>query len=215
LVLDREIAQQYYHVLEKLRKELGLHEEITLSHFVHYRDLIRTVEANGDLEKQARLVQRLVSRAMDALEAARRVEGKAIGRDFHLRLRGIRRAMGRIKKRLPQVINTYQKRLWARVRELTGGIELNPDRLAQEVALYAERSDISEELARMQSHLERFGEMLKSQEAIGRPLDFLVQEMVREANTIGSKGNDSVISHEVVFVKGELEKLREQVQNVE
>jgi uncharacterized protein (TIGR00255 family) len=215
LTLDRGLAQQYHHVLEQLRKELGLDEEITLSHFVHYRDLIRIEESNGHLEKQAHLAERLVSRAMDVLEAAREAEGKAIRREFQSRLKDVRRSMERIKSRLPHVISAYQKRLSTRVRELTKGIELNPDRLAQEVALYAERSDITEELARMQSHLDRFEEMLKSQEAVGRSLDFLLQEMVREVNTIGSKGNDSIISHEVVFLKGELEKLREQVQNVE
>ncbi len=215
LILDRGLAKQYHRILEQLRKELELDEEITLSHFVHYRDLIRTVESNGHLEKQARVAQRLVSRAMDALESARGAEGKAIYREFQSRLRGIRRSVERIKARLPQVISAYQKRLSARIRELTGGIDLNPDRLAQEVALYAERSDVSEELSRIQSHLDRFEEMLKSQEAVGRSLDFLLQEMAREVNTIGSKGNDSVISHEVVFLKGEMEKLREQVQNIE
>jgi uncharacterized protein (TIGR00255 family) len=215
LALDRGLAQQYHRVLEQLRKELKLHEEISLSHFVHYRDLIRTVEGNGHVEKQARLTQRLVNRAMDALEAARGAEGKAIFKEFQRRLRGIWRSLDRIENRLPQVINAHQRRLLARVRELTGGIEVNPERLAQEVALYAERSDISEELARMQSHLERFEEMIQGQEAVGRHLDFLLQEMVREVNTMGSKGNDSVISHEVVFMKGELEKLKEQVQNVE
>jgi uncharacterized protein (TIGR00255 family) len=215
LTLDRGLARQYHRILEQLRKELGLHEEITLSHFVHYRDLIRTAEGNGHLEKQARLVERLMSRAMDALEAARGVEGKAIYKEFRLRLRSIRRSVERIKNRLPRVVAAYQKRLSARIRELTGGIDLNPDRLVQEVALYAERSDVSEELVRMQSHLDRFEVMLKGREAVGRSLDFLLQEMGREVNTTGSKGNDTVISHEVVFLKGELEKLREQVQNVE
>ncbi len=215
LTLDRGLARQYHRILEQLRKELGLHEEITLSHFVHYRDLIRTAGGNGHLDKQARLAERLVSRAMDALETARGAEGRTICKEFQLRLRRIRRSVEHIKNRLPRVVSAYQKRLSARIRELTHGIDLNPDRLAQEVALYAERSDVNEELVRMQSHLDRFEEMLKSQEAVGRSLDFLLQEMVREVNTIGSKGNDSLISHEVVFLKGELEKLREQVQNVE
>ena len=215
LALDRELAHQYHRVLEQLRMDLGLQEKITLSHFVHYRDLIRAVEGNGHLERQARLVERLASKAMDALEAARMAEGRGIIKDFQERLREIDRAIGRIKNRLPRVIRGYQRRLSARVRELAGGIELNRDRLAQEVALYAERSDISEEIGRMRSHLERFREFMKSREAVGRSLDFLLQEMVREVNTIGSKGNDSVISHEVVFVKGELEKLKEQVLNVE
>jgi uncharacterized protein (TIGR00255 family) len=215
LTLDRGLARQYYHILEQLRKELGLHEEITLSHFVHYRDLIRTAEGNGHLEKQARLAEKLISKAMDALETARGVEGKTIYKEFLLRLRRIRRSVERVRNRLPRVVSAYQRRLSARIRELTGGIDLDPDRLVQEVALYAERSDVNEELVRVQSHLDRFEEMLKRNEAVGRSLDFLLQEMVREVNTIGSKGNDSVIAYEVVFLKGELEKLREQVQNVE
>ena len=215
LALDQDLAQQYHRVLEQLRTELGLQEKITLSHFVHYRDLIRAVEGNGHVERQARLLERLVSKAMDALEAARMAEGRGIVKGFQAQLRDIERAIDRIKNRLPRVIRGYQRRLSARVRELAGGIALNRDRLAQEVALYAERSDISEEISRMESHLERFRELMKSRESVGRSLDFLLQEMVREVNTIGSKGNDSVISHEAVFVKGELEKLKEQVLNVE
>jgi uncharacterized protein (TIGR00255 family) len=215
LGLDRGLAQQYHRVLEQLRKELKLTEEVSLSHFVHYRDLICTVEENGRVEKQKRLAQQLVSRAMDALESSRGVEGSAIHKEFHHRLKEIRRALDRIESRLPQVISAHQRRLSLKVRELTNGLEINPERLAQEVALYAERSDISEELARTESHLERFGKMIQGREAVGRHLDFLLQEMVREVNTMGSKGSDSVISHQVVFIKGELEKLKEQVQNVE
>jgi uncharacterized protein (TIGR00255 family) len=215
LALNRELAQQYHHVLEQLRKELGLHEEITLSHIMHHRDLIRSVEGNGHAERQARLMERLLPKAMDALESARRVEGKAIVKDFRSRLRHVERAMDRIQNRMPKVVRGHQRRLTAKVRELMGALEINRDRLAQEVALFAERSDISEEISRMQSHLERFRELMKSREAVGRSLDFLLQEMFREVNTIGSKGNDSNISHEVVTVKGELEKLREQVLNVE
>ena len=215
LALDRGLAQQYHRALEQLRKELKLTEKVSLSHFVHYRDLICTVEENGRAKKQTRLVQRLLSKTMDALESARGVEGRAIYKEFQRRLKEIRRAVSRIESRLPQVISAHQQRLMLKIRELTNGLEIHPERLAQEVALYAERSDISEELARMESHLERFEKLIQGQEAVGRHLDFLLQEMVREVNTMGSKGNDSVISHEVVFIKGELEKLKEQVQNVE
>ncbi|HXZ24656.1 MAG TPA: DUF1732 domain-containing protein, partial [Nitrospiria bacterium] len=114
----------------------------------------------------------------------------------------------------PAVIEAYHRRLAARAAELAGGA-IGPERLAQEVALFAERCDVSEELVRLVSHIEQFRGHLKSKEPVGRTLDFLLQEMNREVNTLGSKANDAAISSEVVALKGELEKIREQVQNVE
>lgn len=215
LTLDADLAKAYYKILDRLRKELNLKEGITLSHVAQCGGLIKSEDFNGDLQHQARRILQLVPRAMGALEASRRAEGRALLKDLRSRLRGVERAMRRVRKRLPRVVRDYQKRLRDRVQELTGGVVPDPVRLAQEVALLAERSDISEEISRMDSHLRRFREMLNGRRPVGRTLDFLLQEMVREVNTIGSKCNDLAIAHEVVLIKGELEKIKEQVQNIE
>jgi uncharacterized protein (TIGR00255 family) len=144
----------------------------------------------------------------------RRAEGKSLAADLERRLTVIEGAMERVGQRLPSVIEQYHRRLSARVAELAGG-PIAPERLAQEVALFAERCDVSEELVRLASHVGQFRSHLKSREPVGRTLDFLLQEMNREVNTLGSKANDVLISSEVVALKGELEKIREQVQNVQ
>jgi uncharacterized protein (TIGR00255 family) len=123
--------------------------------------------------------------------------------------------MGLIASRAPQVVQEYQKRLTERVKELAGGVFIDEARMAQEVAIMAERSDITEEIVRFGSHIDQLRDMLKSDEAVGRKLDFLIQEMNREVNTIGSKTGDVEISRHVVEMKSELSKLREQVQNIE
>jgi len=123
--------------------------------------------------------------------------------------------MKELESRIPQVADDYQKRLSERIRELTEGMECDESRLIQEVAIMAEKSDITEEIVRFKSHIKQFGDMLNSDTAIGRKMDFLFQEMHREINTIGSKSNDLTISGNVIEIKTELAKLREQVQNIE
>jgi len=119
------------------------------------------------------------------------------------------------KGRIPEVISEYQKRLSERVKELSGGLELDGMRLAQEVALLAEKTDITEEIVRLESHIEQLTKLLDSRDAAGRKIDFLLQEMCREVNTMGSKSSDVMLSHQVIELKSEITKLREQVQNVE
>ncbi len=215
LALDQEFAQQYHHLLEQLKKVFGLQDEIRLSHFISHPGLIRVLEGTGGREAQAEAVERYLAEAMGQLGRARQEEGKGIEKDLRALLKEVEKAVGRVKKKIPAVLKAYRRRLSARVREISEGMEPDRDRLTQEVAWFAERSDVTEELTRLESHLKRFGGFLKSREPVGRSLEFLLQEMVREINTIGSKGNDAGISHEVVFVKGELEKLKELVQNVE
>jgi uncharacterized protein (TIGR00255 family) len=145
----------------------------------------------------------------------RQDEGIALFSDMQMRLRMIQETMEIIRSRAPQVVLEYQKRLTDRIKELTAGFELDPARLAQEVAMMADRSDITEEIVRMQSHVAQFEALLQSDEAEGRKIDFLLQEMNREINTIGSKGNDAEIARQVIEAKSELGKLREQAQNIE
>lgn len=214
-VLNKRLAKKYYAVLGQLQEELGLKEPITLAHFAHQPGLIQVIQSNGVPDKRVHVLEHLVSRAADALESSRRAEGKAIQRELLSRISGIEKSVDRIRKRVPQVTRQYQKRLQSRIGELSSRVPLDPGRLAQEVAIFAERSDISEEVGRLHSHLGTFRESLQRQEPAGRKLDFLAQEISREINTAGSKANDLDIANEVLLVKSELAKVREVVQNIE
>jgi uncharacterized protein (TIGR00255 family) len=145
----------------------------------------------------------------------RQEEGFAIYRDMDGRLESLKDILKAINLRAPQVVLEYQRRLTERIRDLTKGCELDDTRLAQEVALMAEKSDITEEIVRLQSHISQFVVLLQSDEAEGKKIDFLLQEMNREINTIGSKSNDTEITRQVIETKSELGKLREQAQNIE
>jgi len=144
----------------------------------------------------------------------RRKEGQSLAKDLRGRIRFIEKTLRRIEVRVPTMVRGYQSRLKDRIERLTQGVKLDPNRLAQEVALFAERSDVSEEMTRLKSHLGQFKTMIRGNESVGRSLDFLIQEMNREVNTIGSKASDAPIAMGVVGIKSELEKLREQVQNI-
>ena len=145
----------------------------------------------------------------------RQEEGAAIYQDMVQRLVVIRDTLGTINARAPQVVMEYQKRLTERIKELTAGCALDETRLVQEVAIMADKSDITEEIVRLQSHIGQFEALLRSEEAEGKKIDFLLQEMNREINTIGSKSSDAEIARQVIEIKSELNKLREQAQNIE
>jgi len=145
----------------------------------------------------------------------RQDEGIALYSDMNMRLQEIASIMETIRLRAPEVVLEYQKRLADRIRELTAGLTLDDARLAQEVAIMADRCDITEEIVRMQSHISQFEALLQSEDAEGRKIDFLLQEMNREINTIGSKSNNAEIARQVIEAKSELGKLREQAQNIE
>lgn len=167
--------------------------------------------------RQLQLVEQLMADAVDSLTRMRRDEGTALEEDLRCCCADIRTRLETVSQRAPTVVEEYRKRLQTRVGTLmeAGGFELAEDALAREVAIYAERCDISEEITRLTSHLDQFEELCKRNKAVGRTLEFLTQELLREANTIASKSNDATISRSVVDVKGLIERLREQVQNVE
>jgi uncharacterized protein (TIGR00255 family) len=160
-------------------------------------------------------LQKTLDEAIDALIRMRRVEGEILKKDFLARLQTLERHLASAKARAPKTVLEYKQRLQERIRELTEGFEMDPIRLSQEVALLAEKSDITEEIVRFESHISQMEKLLQGSEAIGRKLDFLLQEMGREVNTIGSKSNDIAIAQDVIELKSELAKLREQAQNVE
>jgi uncharacterized protein (TIGR00255 family) len=214
-LLDHTLAQQYYDALQRLQVSLGLPGTIDLSLIASLRDVFRVEEASADVENDWDIIVQGLDAALQALQTMRRQEGEVLRRDFSQRLQAMAQQSQSIRQRVPQVVAEYQQRLEQRVKELFAQFDLDPNRVAQEAILFAERSDITEELTRLDAHMQACTRLLSSSEAVGRKIEFLVQEMHREVNTIGSKSNDTVIAHSVVELKSELERMREQGQNIE
>ena len=212
---DLEMARQYLHALRTLKTKLRLKGEISLDMIAQAKDVIVPVEEEVAAETYWEEIKRVVERSLEALKEMRRQEGERLALDLRQRLRSIGDLLEKIQARAPLVIDDYRHRLGQRLRNLLEGTEMDPMRLNQEVVFFAERSDISEEVVRMMSHLAQLEQTIDSNEPMGRKLEFLLQEVHREANTMSSKANDEVISQTVVEIKGELEKIREQTQNIE
>lgn len=215
LELNMPLIRNYYGMLSSLKEEFHLKDEINLGLLLGIKDAVTVAEAEIDLAQVWQSLQAILEDAMDGLEKMRAQEGEIIGQDLRARLGLLGSFLKRIKSKAPEVVAEYQKRLTERVQELMGNFPVDDARLAQEVAIMAERSDITEEIVRFQSHLIQMDSIMQSNEAVGRKIDFLLQEMNREANTIGSKSPDAEISQIVVDIKTELSRLREQVQNIE
>jgi len=215
-VLDRDRARSVFKALSELRDELAPGSEVPLGILAAIPDLfVSSVDRQIELVREA--TRGAFATATTALDGMRTREGVALGEDLVRRLERIRLLAREIERRSPDVLEAHRRRLRDRAERLRAATELDvdPARLEQEIAMFAERCDISEELTRLESHCSQVASLLALDEAIGRRLDFLLQEMAREANTVGAKSPDAQISHAVVEVKAEIERMREQVQNVE
>jgi uncharacterized protein (TIGR00255 family) len=215
LRLNDAVADQYVRLLELLRQRYQLHSGLDLRTLAGLPDLFLWEHVALSDEETWGLLEQLVGRACDNMDAMKGREGRALACDFEKRLRIIRAELDRVAARAPLRPGEAKERLMARLKPLLGDVEMDPLRIAQEVALMADRLDCTEECVRLAAHLDQFRALVEGPELAGRKLNFLLQEMNREANTIGSKGNDVDIAHAVIVVKEELERLREQVQNVE
>lgn len=213
--LNLEVARDYFNVLNRLNAEFNLQSPVTVQTLVGFRDIFSPpTETNLDDEFLCQ-VEKVFREALDILACMRQEEGLTLFQDMEMRLKEIAGILENVKSRAPLVVVEYQKRLSERVKELTEGYVLDDTRLAQEVAFMADRTDITEEIVRMNSHIGQFEALLQSEGTEGRKIDFLLQEMNREINTIGSKVGDVAITRHVIEVKSELGKLREQAQNIE
>lgn len=215
LKLDRHMARQYHQVLRDMQKDLKLGGGVDVSLLASFREIFTVGEQTIDPKAVNRAIKRMVAGAAEDLDGMRGREGKALQADMVKRVKVVKQVQGHIRRRLPKVTKDYYDRMKLRIKDVMGQGALDDQRLRQELAVFADRCDISEELTRLDSHCQQFESMVKSKEPVGRQLDFLLQEMGREVNTIGSKANDADISKFVVQLKAELEKIREQVQNVE
>lgn len=214
--IDRGRAKAIYAALTQLKDEFKMKNDISMELLLSVGGIIKPVETKDEGDVIWPMVRECLSQALDELETMRKKEGDFITGDLSGRLDYIEQCIARIKNDSNGLLNHYQERLKERISALTQEtLEIDPLRLAQEAAFLADRSDISEEIVRAESHIQQFRRIIRSEDPGGRKLNFLLQELHREFNTIGSKIGHADISHTVVDVKSELEKIREQIQNVE
>jgi uncharacterized protein (TIGR00255 family) len=214
--LNTALAKAYARELNKLAKDLKLTGNLSLDLIARAPGVLESDQDAPDAEDFWPAVEAAVKAALAELVRTREREGAHLAKDLAARIGLMRKAVSRVQKQAPAVQARYRRQLIERIK--AAGLEtpsLDDERLLKEIVLFSDRSDISEELARLQSHFQQFEDCAKSKEPVGRMLDFLAQEINREVNTIGSKANDAAIAHDVVLLKTELEKFREQAMNVE
>jgi len=213
--VDADLAKTFINALNDLKRTLELSGTPDLAMLVGLPDLIKIEEQKEDLEESWPLVAEGVGQALDRLVAMRETEGARLSRDLAERLEHLQQRVDEVERRAPAVVKEYAARLTRRIGELVGAVPVDEGRVATEVAMFADRCSITEEVTRFRSHLVQIRQTLSADGAVGRTLEFIVQELGREANTMGSKANDLEIARAVIAMKGELESLREQIQNVE
>lgn len=215
IVLNERLAGGYVDALRRLRDRFELHDNITVLGVAKLPEVLtcRRVEADAD-ELTADALEAF-RQAADEFDVMRRREGLRLCEDVRGRAETILRLIEQVEKRSPERVAAYRERLWKRMQEVLETAQIDEQRILTEAALFADRTAVDEETVRLRSHLDQLALMLDEEGAVGRKLDFLVQEMNREANTIGSKANDVTLSRLVVELKAEIEKIREQIQNIE
>ena len=213
--VDEALLKAYLASARESAQDLGLTDDLTLSRVLTLPDVTTILPADEDQQALADLGREAMTMAIENLKAMRLKEGERLKLDLSARMDAMTGFAAAIEKRAPAVAEEYRTKLTARIEEMLGETEVDRSRLATEVAIFADRAAIDEEIVRLNTHLIHFRELLAAGEPVGRKMDFLVQEMNRECNTIGSKAQDGAIAQWVVDLKSEIEKLREQIQNVE
>ncbi len=213
--VDEALLKAYLASARESAKALDLTDDLTLSRALTLPDVTMILPADEDQQALTELGKAAMTMAIDGLKAMRLKEGERLKQDLSARMDTMTGYAAVIEKRAPAVVEEYRAKLTARIEELLGETEVDRARLATEVAIFADRAAIDEEIVRLNTHLIHFRELLEADEPVGRKMDFLVQEMNRECNTIGSKANDAELTSIVLLCKAEIEKLREQIQNIE
>ena len=215
VTVDKALLNAYVAAMQEMSEHTGLENDARLTYFAKFPDVLRVDEAEEDRDALKDLALACMNDAIDELIAMREKEGARMGEDIEMRLKNIEVFTAGVKERAPLVVEEYREKLTQRVTEIMEGKEIDLARITQEVAIFTDRVNIDEEIARMHSHLKGMRDAMASDQSIGRRLDFIVQEMNREANTMGSKASDITLVNHVVNLKSEIEKIREQVQNIE
>ena len=209
------LARDYQHCLETIRRELRLNDPPTLAMIGTFKDVIIAREEEDDPEAVWLLLEGSLGQALADASIMREQEGQALKRELSGRLAAFAETVTAIARDVPDIVQRRAEKLRERLAVLLQGVDLDPLRLAQEVAIMADRADVTEEVVRLQSHIRQFAGFLEADEPVGRRLDFLLQEFLREINTLASKISDAPVAHLSVELKTEVEKLREQIQNLE
>ena len=221
IAVNRSVAEGYVQALRTLNTEMGaegepwLHDDITLSSLLRLPDIFTVTKEQDDEDAVWAVVSDAAAEALESFVQMRAAEGERLSADLSAKLDGLERMLGEVEAIEPSVAESYRARLYAKLTELLGDTNIDEQRILTETAIFAEKTAIDEETVRLHSHIAQFRELLQSAEPIGRKLDFLVQEMNREVNTTGSKAQELRITKLVVDMKSEIEKIREQIQNIE
>ncbi|MBQ9188227.1 MAG: YicC family protein [Clostridia bacterium] len=213
--IDTQLLTAYVTAARQAPAHLGLEDDLTLANVLRLPDVCEIVAADEDTDALIALADEATNAAVDALETMREAEGERLKAALQAGVDAMAAYRERILMRAPLVVEDYRKKLTERIESVLSDTEIDRARLATEIALFADRACIDEELVRLQSHITQFRAYLEASEPIGRKMDFIIQEMNRECNTIGSKANDTELTNAVLLCKAEIEKLREQIQNVE
>ena len=215
VTVDMALAREYVAAAKKLRTEFCLDDDFGTTALLRSPDVLKIEYGKDDPEMLARLVSECAAAAVKELDKMREKEGASIRNDLNLLVKNIVNALEQVVRRAPKVVEDYRKKLEARIKDALGSVEIDENKLLSEVAFFADKADINEEISRLSSHIAQFIDCLNSNEPQGRKLDFISQEMNREINTMGSKSNDAELTEKVLYMKNELEKIKEQIRNVE
>ena len=215
VLLNEALAKNYIDVLYELRDKFNLKDDISVSQVARFTDIFKTQRLEEDQEEIWEAVKSVLAEAVDSFVSMREREGERIEKDLIARIEYMKTLAMKVDERSPETVNEYKERLYAKVKELLENREIDEGRILTEVAIFADKVAVNEETVRLSSHFEEFANIISANEPAGRKLDFIIQEINREVNTIGSKAQDIEIAKIVVELKGEIEKLREQVQNIE
>ena len=221
ITVNRSVAEGYINALRAMNTELGenggvwLPDDITLSSLLRLPDLFNVTKEQEDEDAVWAVVSDAAAEALESFVAMRTAEGARLAADLSIKLNGLEQMLNQIEEIEPTVAESYRARLYAKLKELLGDTNIDEQRILTETAIFAEKTAIDEETVRLHSHIAQFRELLRAEEPVGRKLDFLVQEMNREVNTTGSKAQELRITKLVVDMKSEIEKIREQIQNIE
>lgn len=215
ITINHSIAAGYVQALNELRDEYGLKDDISVSSVARYNDIFTVHKSPESEEKICEITRQAAENALESFVSMREREGEKLRNDVLGRCDTIIGIVEEIEERSPQLVEEYRTKLYERLKEVLENVSIDPQRLITEAAIFADKTAVDEETVRLKSHIDQLKNMLSSDKAIGRKIDFIVQEMNREANTIGSKICNAEIAHKVVDIKSEIEKIREQIQNIE
>ncbi len=213
--LNEPLARGYYDALSRLSEMFSLKDDLTAVALAKFPDVLTVTKAEEDMESVAGDICTVLDESLAAYNAMRAVEGQKLSEDISGRVTTIETVVGKVEERSPQTVAAYRERLMARMQEVLQSTTIDESRILTEAAIFADKIAVDEETVRLRSHIAQLRTMLGSDQPVGRKLDFLIQEVNRECNTIGSKCNDLSITQDVVNMKAEVEKIREQVQNIE